>query len=194
MIDLSQVISEPTCTPDQLEGNANTLDLFHQTQTFMQILLQILLLVNLIVFSLHFNLVSHQDRSFSSQKMFHYNKADWDALRTQFNLIWIFYSLPINLLAKNICQSGSILNVHRLPKLKTTTSKEHHYTPQYRASFVQARNLCSKTINNAKTSIVNHISNRAASCQSGYCSFWSLAKVFSQSFAILLSTSKKNSG
>ena len=68
-------------------------------------------------------------------------------------------------------------------------------TPQFRALFVQARNLCSKTINSAKTSFVNRINNKIASCQTGFRSFWSLAKVVSQnlcysSFPLL----KNNSG
>ena len=42
------------------------------------------------------------------------------------------------------------------------------------------RNLCSKTINHAKTPIVNRINNKIALCQTGSRSFWSLAKVVSQ--------------
>ena len=69
-------------------------------------------------------------------------------------------------------------------KAKNHRSKvlKHHQTPQSRASFVQARTVCSKTINNAKTSFVNRISNKTASCQTGSRSFWSLAKVVSQNF------------
>ena len=70
----------------------------------------------------------------------------------------------------------------------------HHQTPQSRTSFVQARNLCSKTINNAKT-FVNRISNKIASCQTGSRSFWSLAKVVSQNFChSSFPTLKNNSG
>ena len=57
-----------------------------------------------------------------------------------------------------------------------------HQTPHSRALFVQARNLCSKTINHAKTSFVNRINNKIALCQTGSRSFWSLAKVISQNF------------
>ena len=57
-----------------------------------------------------------------------------------------------------------------------------HQTPHSRALFVQARNLCSKTINHAKTSFVNRINNKIALCQTGSRSFWSLAKVVSQNF------------
>jgi len=34
--------------------------------------------------TLHHNFVSHQDRSSSPQKVFHYSKADWDSLRNFF--------------------------------------------------------------------------------------------------------------
>ena len=50
-------------------------------------------------------------------------------------------------------------------------------------SFIcTARNLCSKTINHAKSSFVKRINNKFASCQTGSRSFWSLAKVVSQNF------------
>ena len=57
-----------------------------------------------------------------------------------------------------------------------------HQTLHSRALFVQARNLCSKTIKHSKTSFVNHINNKIASCQTGSRSFWSLAKVVSRNF------------
>ena len=63
---------------------------------------------------------------------------------------------------------------------------KHHQTPQSRASFVQADNLCSKTTNNGKTSFVNRISDKIESCQTGSHSFWSLAKLSNKTFAILL--------
>ena len=50
------------------------------------------------------------------------------------------------------------------------------------SAFSQARNLCSKIINHAKTSFVNRINNKNTSCQTGSRSFWSLAKVASQNF------------
>jgi len=59
---------------------------------------------------------------------------------------------------------------------------KHHQTPESWASFVQAHNLCSKTINNAKTYFVNHISKKIAPCQSGSHSFWPLTKVVSHNF------------
>ena len=57
-----------------------------------------------------------------------------------------------------------------------------HQTLHSRVLFIQARNLCSKTINNAKTSFVNPINNKNAFRQTGSRSFWSLAKVISQNF------------
>ena len=68
-------------------------------------------------------------------------------------------------------------------------------TPQSRALFVQARNLCSKTINSAKTSLVNHINHKIASYQTGSRSFWSLDKVVSQNFCYsVFQPLKNNSG
>ena len=57
-----------------------------------------------------------------------------------------------------------------------------HQTPHSRALSVQARNLCSKTINHAKSPFDKRINNKIASCQTGSRSFWSLAKVVSQNF------------
>ena len=72
---------------------------------------------------------------------------------------------------------------------KAVTHKNHrfkqwkrHQTPHSRALFVKARNLCSKTINHAKSSFVKRINNKIASCQTGSRSFWSVAKVASQNF------------
>ena len=62
-----------------------------------------------------------------------------------------------------------------------------HQTPHSRALFVQARNLCSKTITHAKTSFVNRVNNKIALCHTGSRSFWSLAKVV---FPFFFSTSK----
>ena len=55
-----------------------------------------------------------------------------------------------------------------------------HQTPHSRALFVQAHNLCSKTINQAKFTFVKRINKKIASCQTGSRSFWSLAKVVLQ--------------
>ena len=55
-------------------------------------------------------------------------------------------------------------------------------TPQSKALFVQPCNLCSETINSAKTSFGNRINHKIASCQTGSYCFWSLAKVISQNF------------
>ena len=81
-------------------------------------------------------------------------------------------------------------------------TKSHHFkqwkflqTPKSRALFVQARNLCSKTINSAKTSFVYRINHKVASCQTGSRSFWSLAKVVSQNFCYFsFSLLNNNSG
>ena len=105
------------------------------------------------------------------------------SLLTQFNLVWIFlFHLPINL-AKSLLQSGSIHNVQMMSNIKPLFKQwKLHQSPHSRALFVQAPNLCSKTINHAKSSFVKQISNKSASCQTGSRSFWSLAKVVSQHF------------
>ena len=58
-----------------------------------------------------------------------------------------------------------------------------HQSPHSRALFVQARNLCSKTINHDKFSFFKHINNKIASCQTESHSFWSIAEVVSQSYS-----------
>ena len=72
---------------------------------------------------------------------------------------------------------------------KAVKHKNHHFkqwklhqTPHSRALFVQRCNLCSKTINHAKSLFVKCINNKTASCQTGSRYFWSLAKVISQNF------------
>ena len=57
-----------------------------------------------------------------------------------------------------------------------------HQTPHSRASFVQARNLCSKIHQSWQTSFVKRINNETSSCQTGCRSFWFVAKVVSQNF------------
>ena len=70
-----------------------------------------------------------------------------------------------------------------------------HQTLHSRALFVQTRNLCSKTINHAKTSFSNRINNKIALCQTEFRSFWSLAKVVSQEFCLFsFPPLKNNSG
>ena len=100
----------------------------------------------------------------------------------EFNLVWI-YSFPLSSNKKHSpkwfnsqCAKAVKNKNHRFKQWKL------HQTPHFRALFVQARNLCSKTMNKAKTSFANRINNKIASCQTGSRSFWSLAKVASQSF------------
>ena len=158
--------------------------------------------------TLQHNFVSHQDRSSSSQKVFHYSKADWDSLRNFFPA-YPWYSgysndpSSFSTFITNTIQLGMDLFIpssykpgkKSSPKwfnskcAKAVKHKNHrfkqwklHQTPHSRALFVQARNLCSKTINHAKTSFVNRINNKIALCQTGSRSFWFLAKVVSQNF------------
>ena len=152
--------------------------------------------------------VSHQDRYSSSQKAFHYGKADWYSLRNFFaaypwcsglstdpssfaTFITNTIEFGIDLLIPSSykygkksspkwfnskCAKAVKRKIHRLKQWKL------HQTPHSRDLFVQARNLCSKTINHAKSSFVKRINNKIASCQTGSRSIWPLAKVVSQNF------------
>ena len=53
-------------------------------------------------------------------------------------------------------------------------------TQHSRSSFINSCNTCYKTIKNAKSSLVQRINNKIASCQAGSRSCWSMAKVVSQ--------------
>ena len=85
--DLSQLISEPIRIPDRSGDKANTLDLFLTSNPDIYsnpILDSPLGNSDHCLITLQHNFVSHQDRSSSSQKVFHYSKADWDSLRNFF--------------------------------------------------------------------------------------------------------------
>ena len=71
---------------------------------------------------------------------------------------------------------------------KAVKTKNHRFkewklrqTKHSRAFYVQASNLCSRTIN-ARISFVRRCNNRIVSGQTGSRSFWSLAKVVLQNF------------
>ena len=77
--DLSQLISELTRIPDRSGDKANTLDLFLTSNPDIYcnpILDSPLGNSDHCLVTLQHNFVSHQDRSSSSQKVFHYSKAD----------------------------------------------------------------------------------------------------------------------
>ena len=219
--DLSQLISEPTRIPDRSGDKANTLDLFltsNQDIYSNPILDSLLGNSDHCRITLQHTFVSHQDRSSSSQIVFHYSKADWDSLQNFF-AAYPWYSDLSNdpssfaTFITNAIQLGMDLFIpssyksgkKSSPKwftsqcAKAVNHKNHrfkqwklHQTPQSRALFVKAHNLCSKTINNAKSSFVKRINNKIASCHTGSRSFWSLAKVVSQKLLpFSFSTSKK---
>ena len=211
MNDLSQLISEPTRIPDHSGDKANTLNLFltSNPDIYCNPILDSPLgnSDHCLIMLLH-NFVSHQDRSSSSQKVFHYSKADWDSLRNFFAAYpWYsgysndpssfatFITNTIQLGMDPFIPSSYKPGKNSSPKwfnsqcAKAVNHKNHrfkqwklHQTPHSRAVFVQARNLCTKTINHAKTSFVNRINNKSALCQTASRSFWSLAKVVSQNF------------
>ena len=85
--DLSQLISEPTPIPDRSGDKANTLDLFLTSNPDFYsnpILDSPLCNSDYCLITLQHNFISHQDGSSSSQKVFHYSKADWDSFPNLF--------------------------------------------------------------------------------------------------------------
>ena len=146
---LSQLVSEPTRIPGCSGDKANTLDLFLASDPDVYAnpaLDSPLGNSDCCLSTLLHNFVSHQDRSFCSQKIFHYSKADWDSLRTFF-AAYPWYSgvsndpssfatfitstiqhrmdlfIPFSYKpGKKILQSGSILNVQKQSKLNTSAS------------------------------------------------------------------------
>ena len=208
--DLSQLISEPTRIRDRSGDKANTLDLFLTSNPDIYsnpILDSPLGKSDHCLITLQHNFVSHQDRSSSSQKVFHNSKADWDSLRNFF-AAYLWYSglsndpssfatitsaiqLGMDLSTQSSYKSGKKASPKWFTSqcAKAVKHENHrfkqwklHQTPYSRALFVQARNLCSKTINQGKSSFVKRINNKIYSCQTGSRSFWSLAKVVLQNF------------
>ena len=202
-------MSESTRILDRSGDKAHTLDLFLTSDPdlyFNPILDSPLGDSDHCLITLQHNFVSHQHRSSSFKKGFHYSKADWDSLRNFF-AAYPWYSSYSNdpssfaTFITNTIQLGMDLFIpssykpgkKSSPKwfnsqcAKAVKHKNHHFkkwklhqTSQSRALFVQARNLCSKTISLAKTSFVNCINNKIPSGQTVSHSFWSLAKVVSQ--------------
>ena len=145
---------------------------------------------------------------FALQRVFHYSKADWDSLRTFYSSYpWSSgFSNDASSLASFITDAillGMDLFIpssykpgqEKSPKwfnsqcTKAVNNKNHYckewkrlQTQHSRTSFLQSRNTCSKAIQNAKSSFVQRINNKIASCQAGSRSFWSMAKVVSQNF------------
>ena len=213
--DRLQLISEPTRIPDRSGEKSNTLDLFLTSNPdiySIPILDSPLGNSDYCLITLQHNFVSHQDRSSSSQKVFHYSKADWDSLRNFFAAYpWYsglsndpssfatFITNAIHLGKDLFIPSSYKPSKKSFPKwfnsqcAKAVKHKNHrfkqwklHITPHSRALFEQACNVCSKTINHTKSSFVKCINNKIASCQTVSRSFWSLAKVLSKNIAILL--------
>ena len=92
--DLSQLISEPTRIPDRSGDKANTLGLFLTSNPDIYsnpIIDSPLANSDHCLITLQYNVVSHQDRSSSSQKVFHYGKADWDSLQNFCCLSLVFW-------------------------------------------------------------------------------------------------------
>ena len=192
--DLPQLISEPTRIPDRSVDKANTLDLFLTSNPDIYcspILDSPLGNSDHCLIMLQHNCVSHQDRSSSSQEAFHFSKADWDSLRNLF-AAYPWYSgysndpssfatfitnkiqLGMDFFIPSSYKPGKTSSPKRFNSqwAKDVKHRNHrfkqwklHQAQHSRALFVQARNLCSKTINHAKTSFVNRINNKIASCQ-----------------------------
>ena len=152
---MSQIISKSTRIPDRLSDKANILDLFPTSNPNIYSNLAVdspLGSSDHCLITLQHNFVSYKDRSFSSQNIFRYNKADWDSLRTFFiaypsysgfsndpssfaTIISNAIQLGMDLFipssdkpGKKLLQSCSIFHVQRLSKLKTTASKHGNTT------------------------------------------------------------------
>ena len=185
----------------------HSISFLHEAQIFTQTLLWILLLVTLIIALLPYNITLSPTRidlsllrkssTIAKQtgtlfELFSlHNHGILASLMilpllqpsslTQFSLVWIFL-FPPPIPGKEHSPKWFNSQCAKAVKAKNHSFKawKHHQTPLSRASFVQAHNLCSKTIN--KASFVKRIKNKIASCQTGSRSFWSLAKVVSQYF------------
>ena len=84
---LSQLISEPTRIPDRSGDKANTLNLLLTLNPDIYsnpILDSPLCNSDHCLITLQHNCISHNNRSSSSQQVFHDSKADWDSLRNFF--------------------------------------------------------------------------------------------------------------
>ena len=101
----------------------------------------------------------------------------------QFNLVWIFlFHLPINL-AKSHLQSGSLHNVQKLSNIKTTALHNGNYTKLHiQELYLYKLITYAPKPSLMPSSLVKRINNKIASCQTGSCSFWSIAKVVLQNF------------
>ena len=195
MNNLTQLISEPTRVPDRSRDKPNTLDLSltSNPNIYSKPIVDSPLghSDHCLITLQHDILVSHYHKSFSSQKVFHFSKADWDSLRTvYFSYPWysgisndpssfasfiangILLGMDLFILSSFKPGKKNSPNWFNSPCAKAVKTKNHRFkqwkflqTPLSRALFAQARNLCSKAINSAKTSFVNRINNKIASCQ-----------------------------
>ena len=155
MNDLSQLISAPTRISDCSGDKAYTFHLFLTSNPDIYsnpILDSPLGNSDRCLITLQHNFVSHQDGSSSSQKIFHYSKADWDSLRNFFaaypwysgysydpspfppsslkkvNLVWVFLFHPPISQARSLLQSGSIHIVQKLSNIKAITLNNGNFT------------------------------------------------------------------
>ena len=203
------VILEPTRVPGHEGDKANTLDLFLTASPNIYFPTTVsfpLGKAHHFLTSLRHGFLPHLDRPFGPQKVFHYSKADWDSLCTSTLLILIFRLSNCPSSSASFVTNARLLGMDLLFPLLTSLEKKFpkwfnsqctnavnkkcHYfkewkrlpTQHSRTSFIQSRNTCSKTIKNAKSSFVQRINNKIASCQAGSRSFWSMAKVVSQNF------------
>ena len=80
--DLTQVISEPTRVPDRAGDKANTIDLFLTSNPSIYSPTTVsspLGNSDHCLITLRHDFLPHLDRPFAPQRVFHYNKAEWDA-------------------------------------------------------------------------------------------------------------------
>ena len=179
--DLTQVVLEPTRVSDRAGDKANTLDLFltsnpsiHSPPTVSSPLGN----SDHCRITLRHDFLPQLDRPLSTQRVFHYRKADLDSLRTCYSSYhWSSgFSNDLSSLASFIIDTilfGIDLFIPSCYKPGKKNSpkwfnsqcanagnvKNHYFkewkrpqTQHSRTSFIKSHNTCSKTIKNAKSS------------------------------------------
>ena len=208
--DLTQVNSEPTRVPDRAGDKANTLDLFLTSNPNIYSPPTVSCPLgdsdNCLI-TLRHDFFPQLDRRLAPQRVFHYSKADWDSLRTFYSSYhWSsgFCYDPSSLasfindailLGMDYFVPSSSKPGKKIPKwfnsqCAKAVNKTNRYfkewkrlqTQHSRTSVINSRKTCSETMKNAKSSFVQCIQNKTASCQACSLSYWSMAKVVCHNF------------
>ena len=214
--DLTQVIAKPTRVPDRAGEKANTLDLVLTSNASIYsppTVSSPLGNSDHCLITLRHDFLPHLDRPFAPQRVFHYSKADWDSLRTFYSsypwssdfsndpssfasFITDAILLGMDLFIPSSYKSGK----KNSPKwfnsqcTMAVNNKNHYFkewkrlqTQHSRTSFIKSRNTCSKTIKNAKSSFVQHISKKSLPARLALAPFGLWPKLSPKTFANHLS-------